>query len=251
MSNLYNFLPARSISRYTTFLAIVNYALATKLTELVLAQLKKIQERLQEWGASQEQARELYRAIRKIHQENGNTYDEVLCLALSFVISVSPFGRTAFLRNSRLFSSRVSVFRFPLSSSFSRLKAHKALIKLLATYEGAPADSLSAVTKDAAEVIIEAINLPDSYQYDHLLELAAVKQLEKHAEHGATYELLRIFTADNLSAFEAFTKANGGFLESKGESNRPLPIFSSSLASYSRSLMCLHSLLSLETPCVA
>lgn len=95
-------------------------------------------------------------------------------------------------------------------------KAHKTSLKVLATYETEPADVQNKVAADAAAAIVEAINLPDSYQFDHILELAAVKQLAKSTEHGNLHKLLTIFTTENLAAFEAFHSAHSGFLESKG-----------------------------------
>ncbi len=91
MTNIYNFLPARSNSRFTTFLVLVNYALTTKQTELIITQIKKLHERLQEWGASKEQSRDLYTAVRKVHLENGNR-----CFAAPAFLC--PSSRSAVLR---------------------------------------------------------------------------------------------------------------------------------------------------------
>lgn len=170
LSNLYNFAPSRSSSRLNAFLALINYSLATKSTDMVLPQLKKLRSRLQEWNASKDHTREIYSAVRKVHLELGNT----------------P-------------------------------KAHKTALKVLATYEGEPAEVLSKVAADAAAVIVEAINLPDSYQFDHILELAAVKQLANgSADHSKLHRLLSIFTTENIAAFETFHSSNAGFLESQG-----------------------------------
>jgi len=191
---LYNFAPGRSPSRLNAFVSLINYALATKSTDLVLPQLKKLRPRLQEWNASKEQTRQIYSTVRKVHLELGNT----------------P-------------------------------KAHKTSLKILATYEGESAENLNKVATDAAAVIVEAINLPDSYQFDHILELVAVKQLASSADHSKLHKLLSIFTTENLAAFEAFNVANPGFLESKGlsypECRKKMQLLSlASLASEQREL---------------
>lgn len=148
---------------------MINYALATKSTDMVLPQLKKLRSRLQEWNASKEQTRQIYATVRKVHLEMGNAY-----------------------------------------------KAHKTSLKVLSTYESDSAENLTKVAADAAAVIVEAINLPDSYQFDHILSLAAVKQLANSADHSKLHKLLSIFTTENLAAFEAFNSTNAGFLDSKG-----------------------------------
>lgn len=169
LSNLYNFAPSRSASRLNAFVALINYAVASKSTDLILPQLKKLRPRLQEWNASKDQTRQIYSTVRKVHLELGN----------------AP-------------------------------KAHKTALKLLATYEGESAEALSKVADNAASVIVEAISLPDSFQFDHILDLAAVKQLANSAEHSKLHRLLSIFTTENLAAFDTFVASNAGLLESKG-----------------------------------
>jgi hypothetical protein len=149
--------------------ALINYAVASKSTDLILPQLKKLRPRLQEWNASKDQTRQIYSTVRKVHLELGN----------------AP-------------------------------KAHKTALKLLATYEGESAEALSKVADNAASVIVEAISLPDSFQFDHILDLAAVKQLANSAEHSKLHRLLSIFTTENLAAFDTFVASNAGLLESKG-----------------------------------
>lgn len=148
---------------------MINYALATKAADVILPQLKKLRLRLQEWGATKDQIRQIYSTVRKVHQEVGNT----------------P-------------------------------KAHKTALRILATYEGESAEALAKVAADAASVIVEAIKLPESFQFDHILELAAVKELASSADHGKLHRLLSIFTTENLAAYDKFVAENAGFIEAQG-----------------------------------
>lgn len=91
-------------------------------------------------------------------------------------------------------------------------KAHRTFYKYLSTWDSKD----DQVAKEADEFIIEAINLSESFQFDHLLELPAIKQLENHPDYSRTYQLLKIFTGGNIDAFGNFVEQNKGFLEQKG-----------------------------------
>ena len=55
--------------------------------------------------------------------------------------------------------------------------------------QGASAAELQSVRSKAAEAITDFIRFPDLYQFD-LLEVDAVKQLQKDPEYGPLYQLL-------------------------------------------------------------
>lgn len=45
---------------------------------------------------------------------------------------------------------------------------------------------------------------------------AAVQQLEKDAEHAATYTLLKIFAEEQTKAYTQFASANAAYLKKQG-----------------------------------
>jgi hypothetical protein len=94
-----------------------------------------------------------------------------------------------------------------------RLSAYRALVKQIGTYVSAgafPAEALDG----AAEAALEAIRQPELFQMDDVFDLPAVRQLENSPTmlHSRSFQLMRIFTSDNLSAFNAFHAANPTFL---------------------------------------
>jgi len=91
-------------------------------------------------------------------------------------------------------------------------EAQRWTIKYLTNIKG----SADEVSNEAANAILEAIKTPDLYQFDGLLDVSAIKQLEKDAKHARLHQLLSIFASESLDSFRAFTNSNAGYLQQLG-----------------------------------
>jgi len=91
-------------------------------------------------------------------------------------------------------------------------ETQKWTIKYLANIKG----NGDEVTNEAVGAILEAIKIPDVYHFEGLLEVPAIKQLEKDPKHGRLYQLLTIFVSEPLEAFKSFTTGNPGYLQQLG-----------------------------------
>jgi len=89
---------------------------------------------------------------------------------------------------------------------------HKWTVKYLNTFES----NSEELTNEAVAAALDAIRLPDLYQFDTLLDVAAIKQLEKDPKHTKLYQLLTIFVGESLDAFKSFTGANPGYVKQLG-----------------------------------
>ncbi|CAM6087631.1 unnamed protein product [Calypogeia fissa] len=89
------------------------------------------------------------------------------------------------------------------------------LVKYLSTFAGEDAATLSEAKDDAVRAVIEFVKAPDSFQSD-LLDLAAVRQLERDPKTAAVYRLLEIFLTSHLDAYLDFQSANAALLKSYG-----------------------------------
>jgi len=67
LSNLYNLLSGAPIPRFDLFLQVLNYSVASKNIDLIFDQLKKVEDWLREWKATQEQIRETYKILHNIY----------------------------------------------------------------------------------------------------------------------------------------------------------------------------------------
>jgi len=92
------------------------------------------------------------------------------------------------------------------------IEAHFWLVKYLSTYEGPDPTQ----TNEAASAALEAIKLPNLLQFDALLDLPLVKQLESSKDHSRLFQLLKIFVGENFEAYIAFIGANADYLKSIG-----------------------------------
>jgi len=92
------------------------------------------------------------------------------------------------------------------------IEAHHWLVKYLATFDGPDSSTIS----DAAAAALEAIRLPNLLQFDSLLDLAPVKQLETSKDHAKLFQLLKIFVGENFEAYKAFVAANADYLKTIG-----------------------------------
>jgi translation initiation factor 3 subunit M len=91
-------------------------------------------------------------------------------------------------------------------------EAQKWTIKYLTNIKG----SADEVASEAANAVLEAIRTPDLYQFDGLLDVVAIKQLEKDAKHARLHQLLSIYVSESLDSFKAFTTTNAGYLQQLG-----------------------------------
>ncbi|KAJ3679790.1 hypothetical protein LUZ60_016068 [Juncus effusus] len=96
-------------------------------------------------------------------------------------------------------------------------ESFRYLSKYLATFSGAAedADAMSGAKEDAVRAILDFIKSPDIFQSD-LLEMAAVRQLEKDEKHGMLYELLKIFLTERLDAYLRFESASSAVVKGYG-----------------------------------
>uniref|UniRef100_A0AC34G6T7 Uncharacterized protein n=1 Tax=Panagrolaimus sp. ES5 TaxID=591445 RepID=A0AC34G6T7_9BILA len=89
-------------------------------------------------------------------------------------------------------------------------QAAEVMTRLLQTYTQADA---SKAEQDALECVRIAIIDPQTFSFDHLLRIHAVKSLEKN--HAVLFKLLKIFSHGRLSEFKAFVKENPKFASEK------------------------------------
>ncbi len=88
-------------------------------------------------------------------------------------------------------------------------------MKYLSTFDGPDPSQ----TNEAATAALEAIRLPNLLQFDTLLDLPLVKQLETSKDHAKLFQLLKIFVGENFDAYRSFILANADYLKSIGLQN--------------------------------
>ncbi|RXH69182.1 hypothetical protein DVH24_036966 [Malus domestica] len=94
-------------------------------------------------------------------------------------------------------------------------ESFKFLTKYLATFSGEDVHTLSEAKEEAVRTIVEFVKAPDMFQCD-LLNMPAVRQLEKDAKHALAYQLLKILLTHRLDACLEFQAANSDLLKSYG-----------------------------------
>ncbi|RXH69184.1 hypothetical protein DVH24_036968 [Malus domestica] len=97
-------------------------------------------------------------------------------------------------------------------------ESFKFLTKYLATFSGEDVHTLSEAKEEAVRTIVEFVKAPDMFQCD-LLNMPAVRQLEKDAKHALAYQLLKILLTHGLDAYLEFQAANSDLLKSYGKIN--------------------------------
>eukprot|EP01103_Thecamoeba_quadrilineata_P005987 TRINITY_DN15728_c0_g1_i1.p1 TRINITY_DN15728_c0_g1~~TRINITY_DN15728_c0_g1_i1.p1 ORF type:complete len:398 (+),score=70.68 TRINITY_DN15728_c0_g1_i1:40-1233(+) len=172
LNNLYNMFDSDSISRYEVFMSILQYALDSTNTEIVIPTFKNVDDWVKTWAANTEQTRKLYKVIYNI-----------------------------------------------LQVSNKNLPSFNALIKYLRTIESSETEALTSAKELAVRATSQAIKLPEVNQFDELLEIPAIKQLETDSVHAKLYELLKLFASEKLESFTNFHKNNPDYLESVGISH--------------------------------
>jgi len=106
------------------------------------------------------------------------------------------------------------LIRDVLKDSKKSIEAHKFTTKYLSTFQGGLDNEQAAATEEAIGAILEAVRLPELYQFDELLELFPVKNLEQASPRA--FQLLKIFVGDTTDSFTKFAAApeNAEFLRS-------------------------------------
>jgi len=91
-------------------------------------------------------------------------------------------------------------------------ETHRWTVKYLNTFETTSDES----TNETINAILDAIRSTELYQFDTLLDVPIVKNLEKDPQNAKLHQLLTIFVGDTFAAFKAFTTANPGYLKQIG-----------------------------------
>jgi len=92
------------------------------------------------------------------------------------------------------------------------IEAYHWSVKFLSTFDGPDATQLH----EAAGAVLEAIKQPDLLQFDVLLDLILVKQLETSKDHTKLYQLLKIFVSEHFESYKSFVGQNADYLKSVG-----------------------------------
>jgi hypothetical protein len=87
-------------------------------------------------------------------------------------------------------------------------------LKFLSSYQGQK--DQSTALKQAVVAVVEAIANPKVYQFDPYMDLDAVQALKSDSANSKTFELLKIFAADDLDTFNKFYSANSAFVDGLG-----------------------------------
>ncbi|CAN6477137.1 unnamed protein product [Victoria cruziana] len=90
-----------------------------------------------------------------------------------------------------------------------------SLTKYLATFSNEDAHTMSKAKPVAERAIFEFVKAPDMFQCD-LLDMPAVRQLEKDGKYALAFQLLKIFLTQRLDAYLDFQAANSTLLKSHG-----------------------------------
>jgi len=104
------------------------------------------------------------------------------------------------------------LIRDTFSDNGRSLEAYQWSVKFLSTYDSPD----TSQTNEAAAAVLEAIKQPDLLQFDALLDLTLVKQLETSKDHRKLFQLLKIFIGEHFEAFKSFISQNADYLKSIG-----------------------------------
>lgn len=89
------------------------------------------------------------------------------------------------------------------------------LTKYLETFSSEEASHMNEAKEEAARAIVDFVRSPDMFKCD-LLDMPAIAQLEKDAQYGPVYQLLKIFLTQRLDAYLDFEAANSALLKTYG-----------------------------------
>jgi len=172
LNNLYNMFDSDSISRYEVFVSILQYALDSNNTEVVIPHFKYVDEWIKIWAANTEQSRKIYKLISHILQVSNKS-----------------------------------------------LQSYHALIKYLRTFDATEEEALVSAKEAGVRAASQAIKFPEVNEFDELLEIPAIKQLQSDPVHSKLYELLQLFAHEKLESFTNFHLNNPDYLETIGISH--------------------------------
>jgi len=96
------------------------------------------------------------------------------------------------------------------------------LYKYLQSLEKANKNELDAAKPHAHSVVVTALGSPSVMQFDTLLNLNAVKQLQQDKNFSNTYTLLRIFTNDTVESYNKFISEHKDYVAKIGLDNEEL-----------------------------
>jgi len=177
--HLYNVLE-NPYGRFLIFKRVLKLAVIGKVTELVVPTFKRMDSFLQEWNVTESDKRDIFLSATNILKEQkGYTKD-----------------------------------------------SYTFLVKYLATFTGEDSSTLNEAKEEAVRAVIEFVKSPDMFQKHRsgdqsiylcdLLDMPAVKQLQKDSKYAPVYRLLEIFLTGRLSDYLEFQAADSATLKSYG-----------------------------------
>ena len=99
-----------------------------------------------------------------------------------------------------------------------RKRAHDCLVKYLLTFQDEDANTLKSVYHQARTAVVEALQLPDIFEFDQLIVLPAVRQLE----HDLAFLLLQFFIQGSLHGYMQFHERHASDIQALGLSHNDL-----------------------------
>lgn len=177
--HLYNVLE-NPYGRFLIFKRVLKLAVAGKVTELIVPTFKRMDTFIHEWNISKSDKRDVFLSATNILKE-----------------------QKGYVKDSYTF-----------------------LFKYLQTFAGEDKSTLSEAKEEAVRAIIEFVKSPDMFQKHRsgdqsvylcdLLDMPAVKQLEKDTKYAPVYRLLEIFLTGRLSNYLDFHGADSNTLKTYG-----------------------------------
>lgn len=177
--HLYNVLE-NPYGRFLIFKRVLKLAVAGKVTELIVPIFKRMDAFLHEWNISENDKRDIFLSATNIlKDQKGYTKD-----------------------------------------------SYAFLFKYLQTFIGEDASTLNEAKEEAVRAVIEFVKSPDMFQKHRwgdqsvflcdLLDMPAVKQLERDPKYEPVYRLLEIFLTGRLADYLEFQAADAATLENYG-----------------------------------
>jgi translation initiation factor 3 subunit M len=177
--HLYNVLEY-PYGRFLIFRRVLKLAVAGKVPELVVPTFKRMDAFIQEWNVAESDKRDIYLSASNI------------------------------LKDQRGYAKDSYTF----------------LVKYLATFADADSSTLNEAKEEAVRAVIEFVKSPDMFQKHRsgdqsiylcdLLDMPAVKQLERDSKYAPVYRLLEVFLIGRLSDYLDFQAADAATLKNYG-----------------------------------
>lgn len=209
------------------FLVLISLARKLKPETESIAALTKIQNKLISNTEDKSQLRlKLLDNLYNIVEDQVfryNLYIEVIKYANSShntELLIKEFSSES-LVNSRIKQWKINVeqvralyklVRDTFKTSGRVIEAYKWSVKFISTFENVDPSQF----QEAASLALEAIRIPTLLEFDSLLELPLINQLEKSKDHGKLFQLLKIFVSENFEAYKIFIAGNVDYLKSIG-----------------------------------